>query len=91
MRGIDEYVQNAPGNPGETAYDAYRTYAHHASLISGAALPPWHELSSRIREAWNAAARAAGAEALRTRDVEDIGREANCTTCRRRIVVVSGH
>lgn len=43
---------------GQIAYEAYRDHADGNSLISGAALPEWVLLHSRIQEAWDAAAKA---------------------------------
>jgi len=46
-------------SPGRAAYEAYAMCGDGKSLISGAALPEWDELRPEIREAWDAAARAA--------------------------------
>lgn len=43
-------------NFGKVAYDAYCASSGGVSLVSGAKLPPWEELSIEIRTAWEAAA-----------------------------------
>jgi hypothetical protein len=43
---------------GQIAYEGYCVTAGNKSLISGAELPLWNELSKPIQNAWEAAARA---------------------------------
>lgn len=43
-------------DPGFVAYEGYRAASDGKSLVSGAALPPWHELGENIRVAWRGAA-----------------------------------
>lgn len=43
---------------GNLAYDAYCENSGGKSLVSGADLPPWSELSKPIQTAWEAAAAA---------------------------------
>ena len=40
---------------GQIAYDAYCKETDGKSLISGAQLPPWRDLDSRIQDAWHSA------------------------------------
>lgn len=40
------------------AYEAYRTFSDGKSLVSGQDIPPFEDLPSQIRAAWDAAARA---------------------------------
>lgn len=46
-------------NHGQVAYEGYCKHTGNKSLISGAELPPWDALDSKIQEAWLAAAKAA--------------------------------
>ena len=41
---------------GKIAYEAYCQCSGGKSLVSGAKLPPWEELSPEIRRAWEWAA-----------------------------------
>lgn len=50
---------------GQIAYEAYFEKAHGESLVSGAKLPPWHEMTAGIIDAWQAAADAVS-EAVKT-------------------------
>lgn len=43
-------------DPGFVAYEGYRTASDSRSLVSGAPLPEWPDLSEEIRVAWRAAA-----------------------------------
>ncbi len=43
-------------DPGRAAYERYLHVSNGKSLISGAVLPAFDELDSRIQEAWRAAA-----------------------------------
>lgn len=43
---------------GRRAYEAYLTYAHGRSLVSGAVLPTWEDLDDEIKGAWVATASA---------------------------------
>ena len=43
---------------GQTAYEAYYAASDGRSLVTGVELPPWHELSEEIQQAWIAAASA---------------------------------
>ncbi len=43
---------------GQVAYEAYSEHSGGKSLISGAELPSWDLLSSEIRAAWEASAKA---------------------------------
>lgn len=43
---------------GQIAYEAYCDATGGVSLVSGAALPPWFDLSPEIQQAWDAAAEA---------------------------------
>lgn len=43
---------------GQVAYEAYRERSGGVSLVSGAQLPHWDDLSPVIAEAWEAAAAA---------------------------------
>lgn len=47
-----------PTGYGQVAYHGYFEASNGKSLISGAALPQWHEQSQEIRTAWDAAANA---------------------------------
>ena len=49
-------------NYGQIAYEAYCKSSGGKSLISGAELPPWVNLSLEIQRAWNAAADAVNAK-----------------------------
>lgn len=48
-------------NFGKVAYDAYCASSGGVSLVSGAKLPLWDDLSPQIKSAWEAAALAARA------------------------------
>jgi hypothetical protein len=41
---------------GRVAYEAYCAASDHKSLVSGAQLPGWPDLTADIRQAWNDAA-----------------------------------
>lgn len=43
---------------GQTAYDAYLKFSDGRSLVSGAELPAWPDLDSKIRDAWGKAGEA---------------------------------
>ena len=42
---------------GELAYQAYCDSTDGISLVSGDTLPSWHDLPSRIRDAWESVGR----------------------------------
>ena len=64
------YDTDVPDEPlralslGEQAYEAYRTHSGGVSLVSGAAIPPWHKMDPRIQEAWSAAAAAVAVQRI---------------------------
>lgn len=43
---------------GQIAYEAYSQQSRGKSLVSGAQLPPWPQLSPEIQQAWVVAAQA---------------------------------
>ena len=44
---------------GQVAYEAYAKYSFGIALVTGILIPPWDELSDRVKGAWQAAAEAA--------------------------------
>lgn len=48
---------------GQIAYEAYRNCSNGKSLVSGAPIPTWENLSAEIRAAWELAAFAVKQEA----------------------------
>lgn len=51
-------MDELPTGYGQVAYQGYFDASGGKSLISGAALPQWHEQSQEIRDAWDASAAA---------------------------------
>lgn len=45
-------------SPGQIAYEAYRNDAGGRSIATGAALPTWDDMGSRMRRAWENSAKA---------------------------------
>lgn len=50
---------------GKIAYEAYCKYSDNKSLVTLCKLPKWDELDNRIKEAWEAAAKAVKLEVLK--------------------------
>ena len=43
---------------GQIAYEAYAEYSFGVALVTGILIPPWDELSDRVKGAWQMAAEA---------------------------------
>lgn len=56
---------------GRIAYDAYFKFSGEKSLISGASLPTFDAQKQEIKDAWEAAARAAVNEFIDQKDQKD--------------------
>lgn len=49
---------------GQIAYEAYCAMSNWKSLVSGAPLPKWHDVTPEIKSAWEAAGQTAGEAAI---------------------------